>query len=205
MTRAEIRAEIVASGAENILNDTGGEARLNRWIQQVIRMICDDKAWPFLLTTQEGTAPIKVEDLGHVQAMVDITNRNPLEPITLNQLLLGNPAMDAVGNAEYWYTEDGETIKVFPANTSVTFKVYYRKVPAELEDAGIPIIPVDYHDLIVDGVRVKVYKATDNFKAAAEVLKDYERGLSGMVHALMKFAYDKERRLTRAGWASDYL
>lgn len=205
MNRKEIREEVVAQGAENILNAPGGEARINRWIQQAIREICDHKPWPFLKAAKEGTAPVTVADLGHVVAVVDVTNRNPLEPITLNQLLLGDPAQTGVGNAEYWYTEDNEKIKVAPANTSATFKVHYRKVPAELKDEESPIVPVDYHDLIVDRVRVKAYKASDNFKAAAELLEDYERQLSGMVHALMKPNYDKERRMTRAGRVGDYL
>lgn len=205
MNRKEIREEVIANGAENIANDTGGEARINRWIQQAIREICDYKPWPFLLVTKQGTAPLEVADLGHVQAVSDITGRNPLEPITLNQALLGDPTLSSVGTPEYWYTEDGKTIKIFPANTSVTIKVHYRKVPVALEDEDVPIIPEDYHDLIVTRVRVKVYEATDNFEAAAEVLKDYERELDGMVHALMKPNYDKERRLTRSGHAGDYL
>lgn len=205
INRKEIREEVVASGVQNIVNDTGGEARVNRWIQQAIREICDFKPWPFLLASKEGKAPLEVADLGHVQAVSDLTNRNPLEPITLNQVLLGSPNLDSVGNPEYWYTEDGKTIKLFPANTSATIKVYYRKTPAELTDEGVPIIPVDYHDLIVDRVRVKAYKATDNFEAAAAVRKDYALQLDAMVHALMHPNYDKERRLTRAGRAGDYV
>lgn len=205
MNRQQIREEIVANGAENISAETGGEARINRWIQQAIREICDFKPWPFLYTTKEGKTPLEVTDLGHVLAVVDVAARNPLEPITLNQLLLGDPGLDAVGSAMYWYTADGKTIKVAPANASATFKVHYRKAPVEIADDKEPIIPADYHDLIVTRVMVKVYKTTDNLEAAAEVLKDYERERDGMVHALMKLNYDKERRLTRQGSAGDYL
>lgn len=140
-----------------------------------------------------------------MQAVSDLTNDNSLEPITLNQALLGDPDLDSSGNPEYWYTEDGETIKIFPANTSANVKVYYRKTPAALGDEDEPIFHSDYHDIIVTRVRAKVYKATDNFEAAAELLKDYERELDGMVHALMKINYDKERRMTRAGRVGDYL
>jgi len=206
VTRKEIREEIVASGAENILNDTGGEARINRWIQQAIREICDYKPWPFLFATKEGAAPLEVKDLGHVIAVSDVTHRNPIDPSTLNQLLLSDPTLAGVGQAECWFTEDGKTIKVYPAPSGGgNFSVRYRKVPAELKDAEEPIIPADYHDLIVTRVRVKVYKATDNWEAASEAWKDYEKEREGMVHALMKVAYDKERRLTRAGRGGDYL
>lgn len=205
MNRKEIREEVIANGAENINSETGGEARLNRWIQQATREICDHKPWPFLYATKEGAAPLEVADLGHVQAVVDVTHRNPLEPITLNQILMGDPVLDGVGAPAYWYTTDNKTVKVAPANTSITIKVHYRKTPAELKDAEEPIIPADYHELIVDRVRVKVYKATDNFEAAREVMKEYERGLGEMEHALLKANYDKERRITRAGRAGDYL
>lgn len=205
MNRKEIREEVVAQGAENILNATGGEARLNRWIQQAIRELCDHKPWPFLRATKEGTMPMVVGDLGHVLAVVDVAAKSQLDPISFGQALLGDPTQTATGKAAYWYTEDNETIKVTPGDVSSTFKVVYRKVPGALTDADVPIVPADYHDLIVDRVRVKVYKATDNFEAAAEILKDYERQLGGMVHALMKPNYDKERRMTRQGGAGDYL
>lgn len=205
MTRKEIREEFIASGFENIANDEGGEARINRWIQQVIRDICDLKPWPFLMVTKEGNAPLEVADLAHVEAMVDVTNHNQLRSITLGQLVAGDPDLDEVGTASYWYTEDGRTLKVYPASATATFKVHYRRTPPALGDAEEPIIPADYHDLIVDGVRIKAYKATDNFSAAAEILKDYERRLEGMVHALLHPSYDGARRITRTGAAADYL
>lgn len=205
MNRQEIREEIVASGAQNIFKDTGGEDRINRWIQQAIREICDFKPWPFLFDTDEGVAPLTIEELGHVQAVIDVVGRNELEPITINQVVAGDPTQVAVGRPEYWYTEDGKTIKVAPSSAALTIRVLYRKVPVELEDDDEPIFDTDYHDLIVTRVRVKAYKATDNLEAAAEMLKDYERERDVMVHALMKPNYDKERRLTRSGRAGDYL
>lgn len=206
MNRKEIREEIIALGAENIANDAGGEARINRWIQQAIRDICDHKPWPFLFAEKEGAAPLAIADLGHVVAVSDVTNRNPIDPITLNQLLLGDPNLSGVGQAEVWFTEDGKTIKVYPfPSGGGNFKVRYRKVPVAIADNEEPIIPGDYHDLIVTRVRVKVYKATDNWEAASEAWKDFEKEREGMVHALMKANYDKERRLTRSGRAGDYV
>ena len=205
MNRKEIREEIIALGAEAILNDTGGEARINRWIQQAIRDICDHKPWPFLFAEKEGAAPLAIADLGHVVAVTDVTNRNPIEPATINQLLLVDPTLAGSGNASYWYTENGTTIKVYPVPSGGgNFKVRYRKVPVAIADNEEPIIPGDYHDLIVTRVRVKVYKATDNWEAASEAWKDFEKEREGMVHALMKPNYDKERRLSRTGRAEDY-
>jgi hypothetical protein len=204
VNRKELREEVVESGFENVLKGPGGEARINRWIQQAIREICDFKPWPFLFATKEGAAPLEIADLGHVVSMLDVTNSNPLDPTSLHEVLLANPKLDAVGNAESWYIDDGTKIKVYPSSSAV-FKVYYKKVPAELADNDVPIIPVDYHDVIVDRVRVKAYKRGDNNKAAAEALADYERQLGLMVHALMKPNYDKERRIARSGAAGDYL
>lgn len=204
MNRKEIREEIIALGGEGVASEVGGEGRIDRWIGQAHRWLCDYKPWPFLFDEQEGPAPLAIAELGHVVAVSDVTNRNPLEPITLNQLLLGDPNLDGVGSAEYWYTEDGKTVKVYPAS-GATFKVRYRKVPVELGDEDEPLVPEDYQELIITRARVEVYKATDNFEAAAEILKDYERGRGEMVHALMKPNYDKDRRITRTGRAGDYL
>lgn len=206
MTRKEIREEVVARGAENIVVDTGGEARVNRWINQVVRDICDFKPWPFLYTSKEGAAPLKIEDLGHVEAVIDVTNDTRLRFVSLGQLSGSDPDLASIGTAGYWYTEDNETVKVFPANTSDTFKVRYRRIPADLtEDGKSPIVPAAYHDVIVDGVMVKVYKGTDNFGAAGEAQKAYEKGLQGMAHALLKPNYDSERRIGRTGGSADYL
>lgn len=205
MKRKEIREEVIANGAENIANEEGGEARINRWIGQVIRDICDVKPWPFLMVTKEGKAPLEVVDLAHVEAFADVTNDNVLAPTDVSALVLRDPDLSSTGIAEVWYTEDGRTLKVFPASEDATFKVHYRRTPPAITDEEEPIIPSDYHDLIVDGVRMKVYKATDNFAAAAEILKDYERRLEGMAHALLHPNYDQARRVARTGSAGDYL
>jgi len=205
VNRKEIREEVIANGAENIARDAGGEDRINRWIAQVIRDICDVKPWPFLMAVAEGKAPLEVADLAHVEVFADVTNDNLLQPATLAQLSLGDPDLSEVGSAAYWYTEDGSTLKVYPGNTSATFRAHYRRTPPAIDDTEEPIIPADYHDLIVDGVRIKVYKATDNFAAAAEILKDYERRLEGMAHALLHTNYDQARRITRTGGPADYL
>jgi len=205
LNREEIREELIASGAENINAEPGGEDRINRWIQQSYREICDFKPWPFLFDSDEGVAPLTIADLGHVVAVVDVATRNELEPITINQLLLGDPTQTGTGKPEYWFTEDGETIKITPSGAAIVVRVLYRKKPALLEDGDVPIFDEDYHDIIVTRARVKVYKATDNLEAAAEMLKDYERDRDGMVHSLMKLNYDKEYRLTRAGRRGDYL
>jgi hypothetical protein len=203
--RKEIREEVIANGAENIANETGGEARINRWIQQVIRDICDLKPWPFLMVTKEGKAPLEVVDLAHVEAFVDVTNDNVLGPSDVGILVLRDPDLSSSGIAEVWYTEDGRTLKVFPTSATATFKVHYRRTPPALTDEEEPIIPADYHDIIVDGVRIKAYKATDNFGAAAEILKDYERRLEGMAHALLHPNYDQAKRIVRTGSGGDYL
>jgi hypothetical protein len=203
VNRKEIREEVVDGGFENVLKGTGGEARINRWIQQAIREICDHKPWPFLFTSKEGAMPMAIADLGHIIAVVDLTHSNPLDPATFNDVVGANPKLDGKGSAEAWYLEDGSTIKVYPSS-SANFRVDYRRVPAVLDDDDVPILPEDYHDVIVDRVRVTAYKRGDNNKAAAEVLAAYERQLGLMVHALMKPNYDKERRMRRTGGAGDY-
>ena len=51
----------------------------------------------------------------------------------------------------------------------------------------------------------KVYRSTDNFEAAREVQKGYDRGLGGMAHTLLHPNYDGQRRIGRTGGVADYL
>lgn len=205
MTRKEIREEVIARGAENIANEEGGEARINRWIDQVIRAIDDFKPWPYLMKTKEGAAPLKIEDLAHVEGAADVTNDRPLRYVTLPQLLRVDPDLSTNGNPEFWFTEDNETVKPYPTSTT-TLKVYYRKTSAPLaEDSDEPEMPASYHDVIVDGVMVKVYKQTDNFEAAAEVKGAYDTGLGGMAHSLLHANYGRARHITRTGTFADYM
>lgn len=200
MTLKELEAEVKARGFEY-----EGETRIRRWINRAYREVVDHKPWPFLTATKEGTAPLEVSDFGHAIAVVDLTADTSLRYADFNRVVLGDPDLSETGSPVYWYTTDGTTIAVHPANTDHTIKVTYVKVASRLtKDEDEPIVPEDYQDVIVDGAVAKAYKPSDNFEAMQFVRQEFDRGLKQMVHALLRPNYDGHRRIIRSGIRSDY-
>lgn len=200
MTFKELVAEVKARGFEY-----ENEARIKRWVNAAYREVVDFKPWPFLTATKEGTAPLEVADFGHAAAVVDVTADAVLRYADFNRIVLGDPDLSDTGSPVYWFTTDGSTIQVHPANTDHTIKVTYVKVAAELkEDADEPLLPTAYQGIIVDGAVAKAYKPSDNFEAMQFVRQEFDRGLKQMVHALLRPNYDSHRRIIRSGIRSDY-
>lgn len=205
MTRKEIYEEVLARGFQHIADQSGGEARVLRWINQAYREIIDHRPWAFLEASKEGTSPLEVADLGHVLSVSNLTHDRSLTYIERAVLLKSDPSLEATGTATLWFHEDGDTIRTHPVDSSSTLLVRYLKVAAPLaKDADEPIFDADYHDLIVDGAAVRGYKSTDNFEAAGFVRQEWERGLRGMTKGL-RVNYDSPRTIVRAGTVNDYL
>lgn len=204
MDFAELVTEVGNRGFNDLVRDQ--EARVKRWINDAHREICDLADWPFLGGTKEGTAPLTIEDLGHVLSISNLTSEATLIPVDRRQAVEWDPALDDTGAAEFWYRDGEETVAVYPLDSSSTFRVRYAKAVADLaEDKDEPLPPAPYHNLIVDGACVRAYRDRDNFAAAQFVRQEWERGIRGMEHALLKVNHDREKRIVRTGRAGDYL
>jgi hypothetical protein len=73
------------------------------------------------------------------------------------------PTCRTRGRPTYFYRDSQTSIKVYPANTSISLSVRYCKAPADLTGTDTPIVPADYHDLIVDGAVLYAKKDDDTF------------------------------------------
>jgi len=151
--------------------------------------------------------PLEVSDLGHVLAVTCPTQETGLPFQDRRRVLKADPAQTQTGSAECWYREGVKTLKVWPADTSSTFKVLYWKVPAELkESADEPLVPAAYHDdLIVSGTVIRLFKNRKNYEAAQFERQEWERAAQRLLHALGKPNYDRSRVIARTGTAADYL
>lgn len=204
MNFKEVREEVVARGFDDFAES---DARIKRWVNQSYRELCDEYPWPFLEANKEGTAPLTIEDLGHVLSVTNKTNESTLAPLDRRQAVGLDPKLDDTATQpSNWYREGETTVKVWPADTSSTFLVRYLKTPKELsEDADTLVIPAAYQDLVVDGAVIRAYKNRDNFEAAQFVRAEWERGVRQMVHALLRPNYDRPYLATRTGFPADYL
>jgi hypothetical protein len=205
LTFKELKEEVIARGFENIATDTGGEARIKRWINQSYREVIDHRAWAFLEASKEGKAPLAIADLGHVLSVTNLTVETLLTYIERAALLHWDPALSGTGTGTQWYLENGNSIHVYPGDTASTILVRYLKEVADLvADGDEPVVPAAYHGVIEDGAVLRAYKTTDNFEAVIAIRAEFNAGLKSMVKGL-RVNYDGSRTIVRTGSVNDYI
>lgn len=187
-----LQTEFYGRGFDYLNQDTAGQTRAKRWLNQAYLELCDLHPWPFLHEDASGTAPLTITDLRAVLEVTDSTNDAKLRSIERSDLSDMFPDLPDSGSAEWYYLDDPTTLAVYPADTSSTFSVRYVKVPAELSgDTDEPVVPARFHDLIVDGAALRAYKDSDNFDAASFMRGEFERGVGQMVWALLVRTLDR--------------
>ena len=206
MNFGELLTEFYGSGFDDLRGNATEEARAKRWVNNAVAEICDEEPWPFLEETKEGTAPQTFTNLGHVLSVTDVNNRNPLTVADRRELVRIDPTLQSTGTPERWYMEGESTLKVYPANASVTIRTRYMKAVEELtEESKTPPIPAKYHELIVVGASIRAYRNRDNWDAARAARAEWKEGIQRMVKALIKKNYDTEKLVLRTGYSFDYL
>lgn len=151
MNYSQLQQEVFDSGF-GYLNDAGtGLLRVQRWINQAYLEVCATDNWPFLETNLTTVAPVTISDLSEILVVLDTTNYTVLEQGDYDSILRTTGGdVTTTGLPVYWY-QSVNTISVFPVSTT-SLAIRYIKTPAELSSAGdTPIIPTEFHDLIVLG------------------------------------------------------
>jgi hypothetical protein len=147
---SQLQQEVFDSGL-GYLNDAGnGLLRVQRWINQAYLEVCATDNWPFLETTLTTVAPVTISDLSEVLVVLDTDNDVRLEQADYDSVTELGLDPTTMGTAQFWY-QANMTISLYPVSTA-NLSIRYIKTPAELASAGdTPIIPTEFHDLIVLG------------------------------------------------------
>lgn len=150
MNFAQLQQDVFDSGL-SYLNDAGnGLLRVQRWINQAYLEVAGLDSWSFLETDLTTVAPVTISDLSEILVVLDTDNDVRLEQADYGSIttLVDDPT--TTGLASYWY-QSGNTISVYPVSTAA-LQVRYIRTPAELASSGdTPVIPAEFHDLIVLG------------------------------------------------------
>jgi hypothetical protein len=195
LTFATILAELVARGAED------NSARNGVWVNNAYKEIVNAYDWPFTYTAVTGDSGAGTADTPYLRKAIlvgDIsddelvTPGRPLSKITLAELSDVYEVEDAnpTGRPEFWYLEASspgdEQIVAYPP--SGTLFVRYHRFAATLTGSDVPMFRDDYHYLIVDRAMVEVKKDNNEYDAAEQVLRFYERGLARMAKELQVYS-----------------
>lgn len=150
MNFAQLQQDVFDSGL-SYLNDAGnGLLRVQRWINQAYLEVAGLDSWPFLETDLTTVAPVTISDLSEVLVVLDTDNDVQLERADYASISTLYDDPTATGLPWYWY-QSGNTLSVYPVSTAA-LQVRYIRTPTELASSGdTPVIPAEFHDLIVLG------------------------------------------------------
>lgn len=134
----------------------------------------------------DGNSRNKVKRIRRVEIAYDGTNYDIAYPIDLND------QNSTESDTETTYTQNDPRYYIFgdkigfnpipDANGTNNIKIWYIPRPDDLAlDGDIPIIPVEYHQLLVYGAAADLKKRDENFTAAQNYEIDYETGSQKMV------------------------
>lgn len=192
MKRSEIIQEARDRGYHYV-----SQSRLDLWAQQSYDEICSREAWPFLRTVATGTAPLALEDLRQVRYVN--TGTDTVDGKDLRDILDLGPDLDRSGDPEYWYVENG-VLHVWPT-TEEEITVRYQRRPPLWGAESEPLIPLEYQELIIDGIVLRGLKDNDEYEAAASLQAVIDGRVEDMKQALIRTNLQNPDTLVQTrGW-----
>lgn len=201
MNFGQLESELLSRGADYVADNDPLGVRLKRWVNQAYLELCESWSWPFLEIDATGPAPLTIADMRAVLYVLSPTNQTKLTWVDQRDLTNWTADTSLPGTpSSYWLA--GQTVNVYPASTQ-TIAVRYLKVPAELVNtADEPVVPQRFHDLIVDGAMIRIYKDSDNYEALAQARQEHDRATLAMAASLMVRNHSEPDQITvtSGGW-----
>ena len=181
MNFTELRTELFARGTDYLNEDAQGVARADRWLNQAYNEILNSQAWSFLeAETAASAPPVYIPLLKRVRYVYQPSTDYVLYPVKKEELISGDRAdLTTTGTAEWYYVDQGFTVKVFPVDTTPIVVGYIQR-SASLSGTQTPVFDEAYHGLIVDKAMIRAYIDSDNFEAAAALKAEVNEGMAAM-------------------------
>lgn len=191
----EIRQEVFDRG----FNDAGAN-RVNRWINTAHRKICDREAWDFLVREWTGAAPTTIPDLRAVLSVTAPALNLVVEYEDIRNVRDLDPGLDMSGQPEYWFLRNN-VFTVYPKSEQ-PLNVLHLITPGDMSDGDEPLLPPQYHYVLVDAAVCEAYKDTDNFDAYSMLRAVVEEDLTEMRNVLLRPNFDNPPSVSSSFGAS---
>lgn len=152
--------------------------------------ICDAEDWPFLEAVAEGPSPVEILSLGHVEEVLNPSQRMKLEPLRRSRITETlDTDLATAGTPNLYYISEGNTVNVYP-HSAETLVVRYVMSPEAISEEDVPIIPARFHSLIVDAAVARAYEDSDDYELAENAETKFQRRLEKMREALLYPQHD---------------
>ena len=184
MNLTALRTEFLARGEDFL--DSSGTTRQDYFLNEGYRRINEAEPWPWLFADASGTAPLTITDLQTVLSVVDATDKTKLTRLDRRRLLDADTDLTTVGTPQYWYRDSDTSLKVYPANTTITLNVRYLRVAPTLSTGtDTPILPTRYHGLIVDAAMIEAFKDSEDFSELSALEQVFQQRIAEMRRAYL--------------------
>lgn len=168
-------------------------------------------------TTNTDLPEVTLDKFSKVQRVSWMVETRPTVVVALSYDDLTN-LITGTGQAHYWALKrmgsDRVTIVLdsFPAEEDFTLRITGIDNGDELGDNSVPVLPTDYHDLLVEGVMVDELRKMEKPQLAAIAAQKYDQGLSDLRIFIAASAYQDivqghttaTRRYPRYPWQGDW-
>lgn len=178
-TLATAETELKARGAD-YLSDT----RLDAFLNQAQRELCNLAFWPFTEASSSGASPLTISDLRVIRYVTDDDNDCRLRHLAKHYLIETVGDLTTVGTPTCYYVDSGSIVRTYPVGGTIT-AAYYKKPAALTSDSDVFIVPDEYMDVVYDLAVRRVLKDAGNYADAATLAADIVAQIDGMRTALL--------------------
>ena len=204
MQLSDIRSEVYLKGFDAGLFPA---TRLNQFINDGYLLTCQRCQFYTEEATQDfvtANGTIKYAwptNFARLRLLHDTTRGIQIMPVSLRQM--DNSGVPPTGPPQF-YADDGTNFHLYPTPDGIyNLEARYWLLPTPLaQDADIPIIPAQWHHLLVRWTTAECYKAEDDFGTAAQWMADYEKYFAEF-QAEVKFPDDGVPDVARSFWDVD--
>lgn len=201
MTLLEIQTELARETNKNATSlDTTSKARFLAAINRHYKRLASLPGLQHLRDTTTtfasvaGTAQYQIASVAKITRIFDTTNRRLLQPMSMAQYRALSPdAANEQGTPTHWIWES------MSGSSTPAFDLYLYQTPSAIvtytaditsvltllsADADVPILPLDFHDLLFLGALVDEYRHLDDSRAgiAQAQLKEREGQFKYWMH-----------------------
>lgn len=144
-------------------------ARVGQFVNDAIHEINDLEPWLYLQASTTGTSPVTISDLGRIESVVDVSNRNPLGFMDRRDVTDYHADLtDTSSVPDYYFVTGGTVVNTYPVST-VTLTIRYTKVGTALSNTtDTPDMPDRFRPAIIEYAVAQAFRDASNWEAAAQ-------------------------------------